>query len=179
MGSDILKFINWGDAMKIRTCLWLVLLTTIMPAGLLYAQEKQTVGWIERAHITPGDITLDAKLDTGADGTSINAVDINKFERDGKTWARFTIDDKKGHKVTLEREIIGHKTIVRHGCPNQERYVVNLGICLGSHYVEEKVGLVDRRILKYPLLIGRSFMAGRIIPDPSVKYTKEPACQEK
>ena len=103
--------------MKIRTYLWLVLLTTIMPAGLLYAQEKQTVGWIEKAHITPGDITLDAKLDTGADGTSVNAVDIDKFEHDGKAWARFTIDDKKGHKVTLEREIVGHKTIVTPWLP--------------------------------------------------------------
>lgn len=164
--------------MKISICC-LILLTAMIAPGNLYAQEKQTVGWIEKAHITPGDITLDAKLDTGADGTSVNAVDINKFERDGKTWARFTIDDKKGHKVTLEREIVGHKTIVRHGCPNQERYVVILGLCLGNHYLEEKVGLVDRHILKYPLLIGRSFMAGRLIPDPSVEYTTKPTCQEK
>ncbi len=92
--------------MKISICC-LILLTAMIAPGNLYAQEKQTVGWIEKAHITPGDITLDAKLDTGADGTSVNAVDINKFERDGKTWARFTIDDKKGHKVTLEREIVG------------------------------------------------------------------------
>lgn len=165
--------------MKIRTCLWFVLLTIMLTTGLLWAQDKQTVGWIEKAHITPGDITLDAKLDTGADGTSVNALDITKFERDGKTWVKFTIADKNGPKATLERELVGVKTIVRHGCPNQERYVVKLGICVANHYVEEKVGLVDRHILKYPLLIGRSFMSGRLIPDPSVEYTTTPGCQEK
>ncbi|MDR3603278.1 MAG: ATP-dependent zinc protease [Desulfomonilaceae bacterium] len=164
--------------MKISICL-LIFLTAMIAPGNLYAQEKQTVGWIEKAHITPGDITLDAKLDTGADSCSVNALDIKEFERDGRTWVRFTIADKKGQKVTLEREMVGVKKVKRHGCPNQERYVVNLGICIGNYYSEIEVGLVDRRVLKYPLLIGRNFMAGRLIPDPSVEYTTKPACQEK
>jgi len=164
--------------MNIRRYFLIVVMAIITPAGL-YAQEKQTVGWIEKARITPGDITLDAKLDTGADNSSVNALDINKFERDGKTWVRFTIADKKGQKVTLDRELVGVTKVKRHGCPSQERYVVNLGICIGNHYSETEVGLVDRRILKYPLLIGRSFMTGRLVPDPSAEYTTKPACQEK
>jgi hypothetical protein len=164
--------------MNIRAYFPIVLMAIMIPAGL-YAEEKQIVGWIERARITPGDITLDAKLDTGADSCSVNALDIEKFERDGRTWVKFTIADKKGQKVTLERELAGVTKVKRHGCPSQERYVVNLGLCIGNHYAETEVGLVDRRILKYPLLIGRSFMAGRLIPDPSVEYTTDPGCQEK
>ena len=169
---------NRGANMKLNAYLTFVLFTMILPA-LSFAQDKKIVGWIEKAHITPGAITLDAKLDTGADSTSINALDINKFERDGQPWARFTIDDKKGKRVTLEREIVGIKKVKRHGCPTQERYLVKLGICVGDFYSEIKVGLVDRRILKYPLLLGRDFMAGNLIPDPSVEYVSKPACKEK
>ncbi|MGC8658022.1 MAG: ATP-dependent zinc protease [Desulfomonilaceae bacterium] len=164
--------------MKLNACLTFILFAVALPT-VLFAQDKKIVGWIEKAHITPGGITLDAKLDTGADSTSVNALDITKFERDGKQWARFTIDDKKGKRVTLEREIVGIKKVKRHGCPTQERYVVKLGVCVGDVYSENKVGLVDRRILKYPLLIGRDFMNGRLIPDPSVEYVTEPACKEK
>jgi hypothetical protein len=167
-----------GVKVNFRTLSMIVMISLVTP-GTLFAQEKQTVGWVERARITPGDIVLEAKLDTGADGCSINALDIQELERDNRTWVKFTIADKKGSKVTMERELAGVAKVKRHGCPSQERYLVKLGICIGDRYAEMEVGLVDRRILKYPLLIGRNFMAGRLIPDPSIEYTVEPACREK
>jgi hypothetical protein len=164
--------------MNIRLYFLIGVMAILTPVHL-YGQDKQSVGWIEKAIIVPSNTVLDAKLDTGAETSSINAVDINKFDRDGETWVRFTVVDKTGKKVTLERKLLGVAEIKRHQGPPQKRLVVSLGICVGSHYAETNVNLVDRSRFKYPLLIGRSFMAGRLLPDPSVEYTVEPSCKEQ
>ncbi|MDQ1240350.1 MAG: hypothetical protein QG577_2536 [Thermodesulfobacteriota bacterium] len=164
--------------MNIGIHLLICAMLILVPVGLL-GQDKQSVGWIEKAIIVPSNMVLDAKLDTGADTSSINAVDINKFDRDGETWVRFTVVDKTGKKVTLERKLLGVAEIKRHQGPPQKRLVVSLGICIGGHYAETDVNLVDRNRFKYPLLIGRRFMAGRLVPDPSVEYSAEPSCKEQ
>ncbi len=173
-----MKCVNKGSRMNTRIYFLIVVMAIMTPTGL-YAQEKQTVGWIEKVHIVPGAMTLDAKLDTGADVSSINAIDISQFERDGQKWVKFTVVDKKGNKVTLERKLKGVAEIKRRQGPPQKRFVVSLGLCIGNHYADTDVNLVDRSHFKYALLIGRSFMAGRLLPDPSVEYTTEPSCQEK
>ena len=158
---------------------FLISLIAILAPVDLYGQDKQSVGWIEKAIIFPSNMKLDAKLDTGAEITSINAVDIDKFDRDGETWVRFTVVDKSGKRVTLERKLLGVAEIKRHQGPPQKRPVVSLGICVGKQYAEVEVNLIDRSRFKYPLLIGRNFMAGRLLPDPSVEYTVEPSCNEQ
>ena len=43
--------------------------------------------------------------------------------------------------------------------------------------MEEEVALADRNHLDYEMLIGRSFLAGNVIVDPSKTFTIEPSCQ--
>ena len=38
--------------------------------------------------------SFDARVDTGATTSSLNAVDIKEFERNGKNWVKFHLDDK-------------------------------------------------------------------------------------
>ena len=54
--------------------------------------------------------------------------------------------------------------------------MVLLGICVGAYYREVEVNLVDRSKFKYPLLVGRSFLSGALIVDPSKTYAVEPNC---
>jgi hypothetical protein len=188
----LIGFNNWssiGETAKTRLDLQgvsMILLRNAMIALLLimapmsvYGQDKQTVGWIEKALIYPGGVPFDAKLDTGAATTSINAVDIEKFDQNGQEWVRFNAVDKSGKRFPFERKLLGVAEIKRHQGPPQRRYVVKMGICVGNHYADTDVNLIDRSRFKYPLLIGRSFMAGRLIPDPSAEYTVEPECREK
>ena len=59
----------------------------------------------------------------------------------------------------------------------QTRLAIYLGICLGSSYEEAEVNLVDRSDFNYQMLIGRSFLKGNAIIDPSLKYTTKPNCK--
>ena len=138
--------------------------------------EKQSVGWIETVSIAPGDVVFHAKLDTGADNGSIHAFDITPFKKDGKDWVRFSIQNRHGERQTLEREIIRIARIKRVMGSSQERYVVRLAICLGNTKLETEVNLVDRSNFSYPVLIGRSFLAGNVTLDPSKSYTVQPNC---
>ena len=66
--------------------------------------QKQVVGWIEKALVRPGDITLDAKLDTGAGNTSLDARIIGETNRNGRKVLKFVVEDSAGKSVTFERE---------------------------------------------------------------------------
>ena len=134
------------------------------------AGEKQLVGWVERASINPGNLSMNAKVDTGADNSSIDARNIVASVRGGKKILRFEVDNREGKTVTFEREQVGIEIVPRHHGEFEERPLVILEICLGTECRNTLVNLADRRRLKYPLLIGRSFMLDRVVVNPSEEY---------
>jgi len=142
------------------------------------SKDRQVFGWIEKVRIDPGKLVLQAKLDTGADNSSLCALILKEFDRGGIEWVRFEVTSYEGRKATLERPVIRRAKIKRFLGIGQERPVVRLGVCIGNIYREVDVNLVDRRRFKYEMLIGRSFMAGQIHVDPSSKFTQEPNCGE-
>ena len=161
-----------------------IMLRSLIIAGIIMfgpvcsatAQNKQAVGWVERVCIYPGGLVFRAKLDTGAKNSSLNASHITEFKRDGEQWVRFQITDLHDNTVTIERKVHRVAKIKNnHGRP-QERLAVLLGICLGNSYREAEVNLVDRSSFNYQILIGRSFMRGNVMVDPSKKYTTKPTC---
>ncbi len=139
-------------------------------------EAKQQVGWIENVRIHPGDILVRAKLDTGAQTSSLNCECQQTFSRDGEQWVRFTLTNHKGESVQVERKIHRVARIKQHGGGVQERLVVILGICLGDIQKQVEVNLVDRSGFNYQLLIGRSFLKDDFIIDPSSTYTVAPHC---
>lgn len=138
---------------------------------------KEVIGWVENVRVLPGDVLITAKIDTGADASSLHCDCINKFIRNGEPWVQFTITGVSGKQVSLEKKVERTIKIKRHFGAVQKRDVVRLGLCLGGQYEERDVSLVDRTGFKYDLLIGRKFMAGKFIVDPSQKFLVEPHCE--
>jgi hypothetical protein len=160
-------------------CLLFQIVFVLGFAATLSADSKQIVGVIENARILPGDIVIPAKLDTGADNSSLNVRQLTEFEREGGRWVRFEVTDRDGKTVTVERKLLRTAKIKRHQGSRQERPVVRMGICIGNYYKEVEVNLVDRSRFTYQLLIGRSFMKGGLVVDPSVEHTIEPECRRE
>jgi hypothetical protein len=141
------------------------------------AQGKQVVGWLEKVCIYPGNLIINAKLDTGARNSSLNASHITEFVRNGKQWVRFNVTNRYGNTATIEKKIHRTVKIKDHDGKPQLRLAILLGISLGSFHKEVEVNLADRSYFNYQMLIGRSFLAGNVIVDPSVKYTTKPICK--
>ena len=68
--------------------------------------------------------------------------------------------------------------IKRHFGEQQERMVIELGLCVGSTYREVDVNLVDRGGLNYQLLIGRELLKGRFLVDAGATFANPPDCKE-
>ncbi|MBI5568503.1 MAG: ATP-dependent zinc protease [Desulfomonile tiedjei] len=144
--------------------------------NLGWSQSKQIAGWVEDVTILPEGLKLQAKLDTGADHSSLDVKDLAQFERKGTTWARFDVTNHVGRTATFERKVLRISKIKLHKGGHQPRPVVLMGICLGTHGTEVEVNLVDRSGFRYPLLIGRSFLQGRIVVDPAMEFALKPEC---
>ncbi|MBC8430873.1 MAG: ATP-dependent zinc protease [Desulfobacterales bacterium] len=148
----------------------------ILPVGVLSA-EKQVVGWIENVIVFPGNFEIKAKLDTGAKNSSMHAVHIDEFKRNGHDWVRFEVVNRQGHTETFETKVIRTAEIKRKNSESQKRLVIRLGVCLGTFYKEAEVNLVNRGNFNYKMLIGRSFLKESFIVDSEQTFTVKTKCQ--
>jgi len=143
-----------------------------------YSGEKRELGWVEHARILPENVQLRAKLDTGANTSSIDANHLAYFDRNGRPWVRFVVDAKNGSAMTFERPIVRVVQVKRSDSATTIRPVVMLTICLGGEFRDETVTLVNRSHLRYPLLIGRATMEKRFVVNPSRKDVYATDCLE-
>jgi hypothetical protein len=152
-------------------------LTALVLAGpAASGRQKRIAGYIESVRIMPGDLILRAKVDTGAEHSSLDARHIEEFLRDAKPWLRFSVTDQSNRTIVVERPVHRVARIRRHAGRIQERAVVLLGICLGATFKTAEVNLVNRAGFDYPMLIGRSFLDGDFLVDPGERFVLEPAC---
>ena len=134
------------------------------------APEKLIVGEVEYVAIPGLDTVFRARIDTGAKASSIHAVDVATFERDGKPWVRFTI---KNPERELEMEVSRTARIKQQGEDSERRHSVTLVVTLGDITREIDVNLADRSNFEYPLLIGRDFLKGSAVVDVAQQYTQK------
>ena len=148
----------------------------LLPA-LVFAAELPSFGYLERVRVGPAAMVMNAKLDTGADTSSIGYRRIERFNIEDEPWVRFTVQNYQGQSIILERRVERIVRIRRHGAPSVERLVVTMNICLGDVVKRTEVTLADRTRFSAPVLIGRSFLAGSALVNSAREYTTEPDCK--
>lgn len=138
---------------------------------------KTIFGYVERVIISNKGFDLKARLDTGAQTSSLDAHNIRRFRRGDRRYVRFDIKDPdSGEFVTLERPLVRIVRIRQHEGEWMRRPVVEMSICLGHLLQVVEVSLTPRTEFIYPLLIGRSAMRGAVIVDPDLTFTSRPTC---
>jgi hypothetical protein len=140
--------------------------------------KKDILGWIEHVRVGKSSLELMAKLDTGADTSSLDANHIRRFRgKDGKRWVEFRVEEEHtGRRVRFKKPLIRTAYIKEHTGPSQRRSVVLMEICLGEYLQEVEVTLVDRSGFAYPVLLGRNALEGLAVVDPELTLTREPQC---
>ena len=137
--------------------------------------EKIMIGEAEYIGVPLTGSVFKARIDTGATTSSIFAVDVEEFERDGKPWVRFVVrnDDSK-ETFPLEAPVAGVAKIKKRGQEGfTRRPAVTLDLVMGDVTKKIKVNLADRTGFEYPLLIGRDFLAGLAVVDVTLSYTQK------
>ena len=147
------------------------------PAAVSVEGEMEIFGWVERVKLMDGELSLKAKLDSGAANSSLDATNIERFRRDGARYIRFTVTDPdSGEDLMLEKPLVRNVRIVRHSGQHQRRPVIKMPICLGDRSMEVEVNLIDRSNFIYPMLLGRSAMKGFALIDSGETFMNPPRC---
>lgn len=139
--------------------------------------QPTVVGWIERVRLGAEGLVISAKLDTGADHSSLHATEIRWLTRDDGDWVGFDVVNENGEKAHFERKVVRIARVRRGGGVVQKRPVVMMGVCLGSVHRFTQVNLVDRSGFNYEFLVGRSFLNAGFAVDAARVNTIEPACE--
>lgn len=153
---------------------------SIAPAAAQRAGPESRLvvaGWIERVALPEHGIELEAKLDTGADTSSIDARDVERFRKGSASFARFMVPAGDGRPVQIEAPVVRRVSIKRAGGESDRRLVVMLRLCLAGQTVEAEVTLADRSQMSVPMLIGRNVLAGRMLVDSAAERRTEPTCR--
>lgn len=161
----------------------LVLTTVSMAWGIApaRAERKDIFGWVEDVLVGESQLDLRAKLDTGADTSSLHATKIHRYRSsDRRFWVEFRLtDDSSGRTIRFKKKLVRYAYIKEHEGPSQKRPVVNLTICLGDHEKEIEFSLVNRGGFQYPVLLGRNALEGHVVVDPELQLTTRPRCPAK
>ena len=140
----------------------------VCPIGKI--DGKLLVGAIEYVTVSPSGLVYTARIDSGAEGTSVHASNIVRFERDGEKWVKFDLDSGEGDPVTLERQVLRRVRVSQPGENSERRLVVMLSLTLGSLSEQTEIYLTDRSDMDQPILIGRNFLHNNAIVDVSQRF---------
>lgn len=130
---------------------------------------KMLVGQLEQVWLQNLELALPARIDTGAETASLDAREIELFERNSEKWVRFEIvHPQRGEPIQLERKLTRMALIVQASSSEPERRpVIKLGITLGHISQSAEFTLSNRSHLDYQMLIGRNILQDVMIVDVS------------
>ena len=140
--------------------------------------QSPIYGLIETILFPGKGLLMEAKLDTGAETSSLDARDIEAFERDDEPWVRFRIEgerDGQPESQVVERPIL-RRVKIRGAGGVDHRYVVRMQLCIGHQAYEEQFTLRDRSRMAYPVLLGRRTLEHLGAVDVRRQHTHEAAC---
>jgi hypothetical protein len=167
------------SAVKRRLLLCLISLFSFgpLPGEALASREKPSapderviMGWLESVFFRPWNVRMTAKLDTGANTSSLHADRVERFTRDGQKWVRFTLVKSEHKKFSVERPVIRTASIKQHGKGSSQREVVSMVLCKNGKNYETEFTLVDRSNFSYPVLLGRSFLKNVALVDSAETF---------
>lgn len=133
--------------------------------------QKKIIGRKEIVSIIDLELfDLDAKIDTGADSNSLHCDDIYI---DDENFVHFKLLDKihpayHGKKIKLP--LYKLKKVKSSNGTIQERASIQVTISFFGKKYKTVISLTDRSDMKYPMLIGRKFLAKRFLVDVSQEY---------
>ncbi|MDT8893698.1 ATP-dependent zinc protease [Halomonas sp. I1] len=141
--------------------------------------NKELLGRSEWIGLPNVGTYLQARVDSGADTSSLSAREITSFERDGEDWVRFKLgldDDDSAVEAVKDSWLeapLERRVRVTQAAGEESRPVIELLMTLGPIREMVEFTLTDRRHLDYPVLLGRHFLMDIAIIDVAEDFLHE------
>lgn len=132
------------------------------------------IGWREWIAIPDWGVDfIKAKVDTGARTSSLHVEHLERFERDGENWVRFTVrpwQRSRADAVRAEAKIIASRNVKSSTGTIQRRPVIRTEVMVAGVTVLIEITLTSRDEMGFRMLLGREAMRRRFVVDPGASY---------
>lgn len=131
------------------------------------------VGWREWLSLpTLGMRWLKAKIDTGARSSALHVEWLEVTRERGAPWVRFALQPSSHAQTFLvcEAAVIDRRPVTDSGGRRTERVFIATDVALGGRRWTIETNLTQRHGMLFPMLLGRTAMAGRLLVDPARSY---------
>ena len=135
---------------------------------------KMTIGWREWVQMPDlGVKEIKAKVDTGADNSSLHAFKIERFEENGVPMVRFRVHPhqrKRKPSVTCVAEVVMERKVKNPGGRSELRPVIRTKLIVGGNEISALINLTTRDEMTFRMLLGRRTIRGHFRVDPGRSY---------
>jgi hypothetical protein len=134
-------------------------------------QKKLLFGEVESVYFINEKRRMTARIDTGAETSSLGVYQMREFERDGKDWVRFKLSRKES-APTYEYRVSGRKSIKqREQDPADIRVEIKMDMRVGDkRFANQVFNLSDRSHLDQQVMLGRSFLQDIAVVDTALRF---------
>lgn len=136
--------------------------------------RRKTIGWREWVSLPElGVVEIKAKVDTGADNSSLHAFNIDRFTEDGLSMVRFDVHPrqrKRKPSVTCVAEVVGERRVKNPGGRTELRPTIKTRLIIAGKELEALVNLTTRDEMTFRMLLGRRTIRNYFVIDPGRSY---------
>lgn len=133
-----------------------------------------TVGWREWAGLPDLKIRrVKVKVDTGARSSSLHALNIEEFHRDGQDFVRFDVQPRQRserRQVVCEAPVLEFRQIRSSNGKVQRRPVIRTTLALLDQQFSVDLTLTDRSKMGFRMLVGREALRSRFVVDAAGSF---------
>jgi hypothetical protein len=116
---------------------------------------------------------IKAKIDTGARSSSLHAITLEPYSKDGENWLMFTVlPNQKYNEQLIEchAPVKDRRVVSDSGGHKQRRYVIETQLLFGQQLIEAEITLSNRDSMRFRMLLGRTAMNKHFLIDPNASY---------
>lgn len=132
------------------------------------------IGWREWVALPElGVEAIQAKVDTGADSSSLHAFNQQRFTKDGEEWIRFEVHPRRGSNgkaVSCEAPVAMERKVRNPGGRSELRPVIKTSVVLNGVPIRSLINLTERDEMSFRMLIGRRTLRGKFLVNPGRSY---------
>lgn len=109
---------------------------------------------------------IKAKVDTGAQTSSLHVEDPVEFMRDGKRWVEFTVcpwQKNKMDALKVSAPVVDHRPVRSSSGQQENRLVILVKLDLAGEQFEAELTLTNRDKMGFRMLLGREALSHRFV----------------
>jgi hypothetical protein len=137
-------------------------------------QSLPVIGWREWLALPDlGIVAIKAKVDTGARSCALHVDSLEEFRRDGVTWLAFSVRPSTKRRlpaIEAEAPALDRRVVTDSSGHASERWFIRSTVRIAGVAFHTDINLTSRRTMLFPMLLGRTALAGRFRVDAARSY---------